>query len=140
MLSRDKWQGILLTKDDAVLNKYNLEAITQFIIEKFANLSKTYEKSDLAQKKTLLCPIFPSGVPWSYPGYSNTELSPYCQSIFEFENPKVALCADERTRTSIPLREYAPEAYASTSFATSAFLSCETPPRRGASTNFATSA
>lgn len=96
-LIEGKIKDILLTKEDSVLDKYNLEAITQFIYEKFANLHTTYDESNLEQKKILLCSIFPSGVPWYYPGYSNTKISPYHQTILEFQNSQVPHCAEGGT-------------------------------------------
>ncbi len=64
---------------------------------KFVHLSLTYNDSELPQKKTLLCSIFPSGVPWCYSGYSNTEISPYYQAILNFQQADVRHCAEERT-------------------------------------------
>lgn len=50
-----------MTKDDALLAKYNLEAIVNFMKDKFANLGTTYQMSTLSQIRVLIGSIFPSG-------------------------------------------------------------------------------
>ena len=74
-----------MTQDDALLEKYNLESIVDFMKEKLADLGKTYQQSDISQTRVLLSSIFPSGLAWSYPNYSNTEISSLYQSIMDFE-------------------------------------------------------
>jgi site-specific DNA recombinase len=76
---------VQVTKDDALLSKYNLEAIVKFMKDKFADLGKTYQQSDIHQIRVLLCSIFPSGMSWSYPGFSNTSISPLFQYIQKFD-------------------------------------------------------
>ncbi len=88
-----------ISKNDAVISKYNLEAIVSFIKEKFSDLVIAYTESKLNQKKVLLCSIFPSGMPWSYPGYSNTEISPLYQAIRHPEDHQVAFGAGDGNRT-----------------------------------------
>ncbi|HSX42047.1 MAG TPA: recombinase family protein [Candidatus Saccharimonadales bacterium] len=70
----EKITTIQITKNDEVLEKYNLERICESITAKFANLAQTYTESSLEQKRVMLCSIFPVGVPWGYPGYSNTQI------------------------------------------------------------------
>ena len=82
-LLEGKIKDVRITKDDALLDKYNLQMITDFIKDKFENLPKTYLKSTLEQKRVLFCSIFPTGMLWSYPGYSNTTISPYYQAILD---------------------------------------------------------
>ena len=86
-----------MTKDDALLAKYNLEAIVKFMKEKFTNLGRTYQLSTLQQIRVLLCSIFPSGMLWSYPGFLNTEISPIYQQIRMFETNVGLSGAGERT-------------------------------------------
>jgi site-specific DNA recombinase len=93
----EKITAIHVAKNDDVLAKYNLEAITEFIEEKFTNLNQTYATSDLARKRVLMCWIFPEGLTWSYPGYSNTQISPFYRSYLDLQNGKVRSGADERT-------------------------------------------
>ena len=85
----EKIKDIRMTSEDSLITKYNLEAITDFIKRKFKNLPHTYEESSLQQKRALLCSIFPLGLPWSYPAYSNTEISPYYQSIRNIKHASV---------------------------------------------------
>lgn len=73
----EKITAIQAAKDETIIEKYNLEAITNFIQTKFENLEKAYNEADLERKRVLLCSIFPKGLSWSYPGYSNTQISPF---------------------------------------------------------------
>ena len=91
--------NIQLTKDDALLAKYNLEAIVNFMKEKFANLGTTYQMSNLSQVRVLLCSIFPSGLRWSYPGFYNSQISLLYQSIRMFDADSVTSGAAGETRT-----------------------------------------
>ena len=75
-----------MTQDDALLDKYNLQSVVEFIKDKFADLGKTYQQSDISQIRVLLGSRFPSGLAWSYPGYSNHEISPLYQYVCQFEN------------------------------------------------------
>jgi site-specific DNA recombinase len=93
----EKIKAIQAAKNDAVIDKYNLEAITKFIKDKFLNLDKTVVEADLERKRVLLCSIFPQGLKWAYPGYSNTQISPFYRSLLDLQNPKVLIGADERT-------------------------------------------
>lgn len=43
------------SKSDALIDQYNIEAITEFINTKLANLDKTYRNSSLSQLRCLLC-------------------------------------------------------------------------------------
>ena len=116
----EKIKEIQIAKNDVLINKYNLEAITKFIKQKFDNLTQTYLDSDLEQKRVLMCSIFPLGVLWSYPGYSNTKISPFYQAILDIEKPSVSFGAarESRTLTSFPTK------------ALKAFVSAIPPPRQ----------
>ena len=96
-LIEDQIVSVQITKDDALLSKYNLQDIVKFMIDKFTNLGITYQTSKLPQIRVLLCSIFPNGLQWSYPGYLNTQISPIYQSIRQFESQGDSLCAEERT-------------------------------------------
>ncbi|MDE2589140.1 MAG: recombinase family protein, partial [Patescibacteria group bacterium] len=80
-LLEEKIKDIQITKNDEMVSKYNLEAIITFLKEKFEHLARTYLESTLEQKKVLLCSTMPLGAFWTYPGLSNTQLSPYFQAI-----------------------------------------------------------
>ncbi len=80
----DKIKDFQLMKNDPLLEKYTLETTVKFIEEKLSDLGTTYQKSSLEQKKTLISSIFPSGMAWSYPSISNSEISPLYQAIQTF--------------------------------------------------------
>lgn len=92
-LIEDQITSVQITKDDALLAKYNLQAIVKFMMDKFTNLGRTYQMSNLQQIRVLLCSIFPDGLQWSYPGYLNTKISPIYQAIRVFENESVSFGA-----------------------------------------------
>ena len=96
-LIEDQVASVQVAKDDALVAKYNLESIVKFMKDKFANLGRTYQMSNLSQLRVLLCSIFPSGMTWSYPGLYNTEISPIYQSIRMFETASVSFGGPERT-------------------------------------------
>jgi site-specific DNA recombinase len=98
-LIEDQIADLQIAKDDTLLAKYNLEAIVKFMKEKFDNLGRTYQMSSLSQKRVLLCSISPSGMVWSYPGLSNTQISPIFQSIRMFETDGVSPSAPGGIRT-----------------------------------------
>ncbi len=99
-----KIKDIQITKNEAMIGKYNLEDVTKFIKSKFENLTNTYEDSSLEQKRVLLCSIFPLGLLWGYPDYSNTKISPLYQSIRDLDKPRVTSGAEGGTRTHTTLR------------------------------------
>lgn len=82
---------IQMTKSDQVLEKYNLEAISTFINDKFSDLALAYKDSALKQKKTLLCSIFPFGMPFSENAISNTKIAPFYRTILGFQNDIVPI-------------------------------------------------
>ena len=93
----EKIKGIQAAKNDTVIEKYNLEAISKFITEKFTNLNNTFSTSDLALKRVLMCSLFPKGLRWNYPGYVNTQISPFYRSFLDLQGRQVQIGADERT-------------------------------------------
>ena len=96
-LLEEKVQAIQVAKNDSVIEKYNLEDITNFVRDKFTDLPKTYATSDLSLKRILMCSIFPQGLKWAYPGYSNTQVSPFYLCLLALNGPEVHVGADERT-------------------------------------------
>jgi hypothetical protein len=93
----DKIKSIQAAKNDTIIEKYNLEAISKFIQEKFTRLNETYATSDLALKRVLMCSLFPKGLRWGYPGYVNTHISPFYRSFLDLQSRQVRIGADERT-------------------------------------------
>ncbi len=98
-LLEEKIKGIQTAKSDAVIEKYNLEAISNFIQQKFTDLSNTFDKSLLKQKRVLMCSIFPQGLNWRYPSYSNTHISPFYRCLMEVKENKVLSGTPDRIRT-----------------------------------------
>ncbi len=73
----EKIKIVQIAKSDSIIEKYNLKSITEFVADKFPDLLITFEEAELEEKRVILCSIFPSGMQWSYPGYSNTPKSPF---------------------------------------------------------------
>ncbi|MES2970851.1 MAG: recombinase family protein [Patescibacteria group bacterium] len=93
----EKIKAIQAAKNDTVIEKYNLEAISKFIQEKFTNLNETFSTSELTLKRVLMCSLFPKGLRWGYPGYVNTQISPFYRSFLALQGRQVQIGADERT-------------------------------------------
>ena len=94
-LLEEKIKAIQATKNDTVNEKYYLGAISQFIRDKLTDLAGTLANSDLERKRVLMCSIFPQGLQWAYPGYSNTQISPFYLCSNEKQDPKVLIGALE---------------------------------------------
>ena len=86
-----KIQTAVMAKEDELIDKYNLADITVFIKNKLGNLLQTYKNSELQEKRTLMCSIFPSGLVWSENDYSHTEISQYYSAIRDIEKPSISL-------------------------------------------------
>lgn len=93
-----------VTKDDTLLQKYNLEEVVKFMKSFFVDLGSTYQKANLTQKKALLCSLIGSKLSWSYPGLANTEISPLYQAIRDIGSKSVSLSAAGGSRTHTTLR------------------------------------
>lgn len=78
------------SKSDALIDRYNIEDITEFLKTKLSDLAQTYEDSTLSQLRCLLGSFFLSGIIWAYPGCSNREISPLYQSILDGDKQDVA--------------------------------------------------
>ncbi len=77
----EKIKMVQVTKNDALIQKYNLEKIVQFIRNKLEYLEKTYTESDLGQKRILLGSIYPSGMQYGENGCLNRQVSEYWSAI-----------------------------------------------------------
>lgn len=82
-----------VSKNDAMIDQYNIDDIEKFIFDKLSDLSKTFDsyiknrtQKGLSELRCLLGSIFLSGIIWGYPGCSNREISPIYQSIRDAEN------------------------------------------------------
>ncbi len=113
-LIEDQIATVLMSKDDELMAKFNLEAIVKFMKAKFDNLGTTYQMSKLGQIRVLLCSIFPLGLAWGYPGFTNTQISPIYQSIRRFEPERLGLGAEGESRTLMSLRPKVFETFVST--------------------------
>jgi site-specific DNA recombinase len=98
-LLEEKIKGVQAAKSDTIIEKYNLEAITKFIQHKFTDLNKTFSEALLKQKRVLMCSIFPLGLNWGYPGYSNTHVSPFYRSLTGVKDDQVQNGTPDRIRT-----------------------------------------
>ncbi len=88
-----------IAKDDTVLEKYTIDAVTSFIKTILADLGKTYKRSNITQLKVLLGSIFPTGMAWSYNGTLNHTISPIYQSIRTFREDAAPSGVDDGIRT-----------------------------------------
>ncbi len=98
-LVEKKIQARAVANNDEILEKYNLEKITEFVKDKLGNLVQTYTDSELQEKRTLLGSIFPSGLVWGGNGYSNLQISQFYSQISAFENISGSLGTRGRNRT-----------------------------------------
>ncbi len=95
----DKMTKAQIVKDDAKIDKYNVDAITSFIKTILADLGETYRRSSIGQLKILLGSVFPYGIAWDYSGTLNPEISPIFQVIQHFEEGVDPFGAENGTRT-----------------------------------------
>ncbi len=80
----DKITRAQVVKEDATLDKYNVDEITAFIKTILADLGETYKRSNIPQLKVLLGAICPSGLAWDYSGTLRPTISPSYQAIRDF--------------------------------------------------------
>lgn len=88
----EKMTKVQIVKDDATVDKYNIDAVTSFIKTLLADLGETYRRSNISQLKVLLGSIFPTGLAWNYDGTLNHQISPLYQAIRVFNKTGVSLC------------------------------------------------
>ena len=91
------------SKNDALINKYDITKIEKFIKEKISNLEDTYSdpKYELQRIRSFLRSIFISGFKWHYPGCSNDALSPLYQPILQSEEKSLPLGDPNRSRIRV---------------------------------------
>ena len=95
----DKIVRAQIAKDDSILEKYNIDAVTAFIKTLLVDLGEAYKRSSTNQVKVLLGSIFPSGLAWNYNGTLNHKISPIYQAILQFDNQAIPLGERPGTRT-----------------------------------------
>lgn len=97
----DKIIAAQASKSDALVDKYDINAITAFIKDKISNLPLTYSNSKLNELRSLLGSIFISGFTWDYPGISNCRISPLYQPILDSDSGVVNVGCRAWIRTKI---------------------------------------
>ncbi len=85
----EKIKTIQVTKNDDLIQKYNLEAITKFIKSKLENITQTYLDSSLSEKRTLVSSIYPQGMAWGGKSLLNSPMSPFFSSILGLQQEPV---------------------------------------------------
>ncbi len=91
----DKMTKALIAKDDATLDKYNIDKVTSFIKTILADLGETYKRSNIKQVKVLLSLVFPKRLIWNYNGTLDYAISPIYQSIMSFDKSPFPLGAGD---------------------------------------------
>ena len=89
------------SKNDALIDKYNVDEITKFIKAKISDLEATYSTSKLSPMRCLLRSIFLSGFKWEYPGCSNDGISPLYQPILDVDKTAIPLGDPCESRTRL---------------------------------------
>ncbi len=95
----DKMIRAQVVKDDATIDKYNIDALTSFIKTLLADLGETYKRSNINQLRVLLGSIFPDGLAWNYEGTLNHRISPIYQAIRDSEKNTIPFGTAYGSRT-----------------------------------------
>lgn len=96
-LIEDKMVKAQISKEDSLINKYNIDALTSFIKTLLADLGETYKRSNIAQLKLLLSSVFEGNLTWDYNGTPNSKISPLYQYIRAFSKENAPSGAGEGT-------------------------------------------
>jgi hypothetical protein len=67
----------------------NVAQLAALLENKLQNLNETFLTSNLEHQRFLLCWIFPKGLTWSYPGVSNTHMSPFYRTSLDLQGRQV---------------------------------------------------
>ena len=98
-LLEEKIAKAQVAKDEATLDKYDINKLTDFIKETFKDLGETYKRSTVEQAKSLIGSIFTTGLEWDYNGGLNHEISPLYQLILGSHAQGVPFGVADRDRT-----------------------------------------
>ena len=95
----EKLKAAYVSQNDEILEKYDINKITECVKEKLSDLPATFSasKDHISQVRSLLGSIFASGFSWGYPGCSNYTISPLYQEIRNADKQAV----DDSCRTWI---------------------------------------
>ncbi len=88
-----------VVKDDGLIDKYNIDALTAFVKTLLADLGETYKRSTISQVRVLLGSIFPTGLAWNYEGTLNHTISPIYQYILAMDSDAIPFGTREGIRT-----------------------------------------
>ena len=88
-----------IAKEDSLIDKYNIDAVTSFIKTLLADLGETYRRSNMSQIKVLLGSIFTDGLAWNYNCTWNHKISSIYQAILRFDTNAIPSGAEYGTRT-----------------------------------------
>jgi site-specific DNA recombinase len=97
----DKMTKVQIVKEDATIDKYNIDAVTSFIRTMLADLGETYKRSTIPQIKVLLGSVFPNGLAWNYDGTWNSTINPMYQYICNFKKLAAPFGAGNGSRTRL---------------------------------------
>lgn len=107
-LLEEKIKSIQFSKNDEMIEKYNLGKIAKFVETKLTDLPKTFmdsmqkqDKPDIGQIRMLLCSIFPSGMPYGRNGYSNTPISPFYRAMLDLQSSPISFGGENGIRTHV---------------------------------------
>ncbi len=95
----DKMTKTQIVKEDATIDKYNIDAITGFIKTHMADLGETYKRSTIPQLKAMFSSMFDTGLAWNYKGTLNYMISPLYKSILDLSSFSAPFGAGDETRT-----------------------------------------
>lgn len=98
-LIENKMVRAQIIKEDTLIDKYNIDKVTDFMRTMLADLGEAYKRSDQSQAKVLLGSIFSSGLSWDYNGTLNHTLSPIYQAIVDSGDRGIPFGVVYRTRT-----------------------------------------
>ena len=99
LIIEDKMIKAQIMKDDAAVDKYNIEAVTSFMKILLADLGETYRRSTIGQLKVLLSSMFIGNIAWNYMGTLDCTISPLYQYIRDFSGDTAPSGAGYQNRT-----------------------------------------
>ncbi len=95
----DKLAKAQIVKDDAMIDKYNIDAVTAFIRTMLADLGEAYRRSNLTQKKMILSSVFSLNLSWNYNNGLDSKIRPLYQYIRQFDDQSAPSRAGDGDRT-----------------------------------------
>ena len=98
----DELLAARIVENENLIDKYDLEATSDFIRELLSNLPKAYEVSDYGQKQALIGSIYPSGITFHNSKLLNRNISPIYCDIRDVLEPSVSLRVSDGDRTRNP--------------------------------------